>query len=287
MFTIIGMVIVFGSVIGGYLLEHGNLHVLFQPVELLIIAGAAFGAFLIGTPIKIMKAVLVGLIGMFKGKTFSKQDYMDMLMLLGEIFVKIRKEGLVSIEADVEKPDESKIFTTYPKILADHHVIDFIADTLRTVMTTGMGPHELEALLDVELEAHHEEMLMPAQTVSNTADGLPGLGIVAAVMGVVITMGKINEPPAVLGQSIGAALVGTFLGVLLCYGFVGPMGRKMESAAHEQKEYMGVIKIALVAYAGGVPPQIAIEFGRRVVPGHVKPSFLEVEESFRQLRGKK
>ncbi|MEW6220310.1 MAG: flagellar motor stator protein MotA [Thermodesulfobacteriota bacterium] len=284
MFAIIGIVIVLVSVVGGYLLEHGNLHVLIQPIEMLIIFGAAIGGFVIASPLPIIKSVAGSMGRIFGGKTYGKPDYLESLMLLSEVFLKIRKEGLVSIEADVDDPKASKIFGKYGKFLANHHAQAFVTDTLRTVMTTSIESHELEALLDTELESHHEEMLIPAHAVANIADGLPGLGIVAAVLGVVITMGKISEPPEVLGHSIGAALVGTFLGVLSCYGFVGPMAKNLEYTANEEKEYLSVLKTGLVAYVGGAAPQIAVEFARRVIPGHVRPSFNEVEEAFRQIK---
>lgn len=284
MFAIIGALIVLGAVVGGYLMEHGNLSVLFQPAEVVIIFGAAIGGFVIASPMKVIKAVIAGLLNILKGKAYSKADYMEVLLLMSEIFSKIRKEGLVSIEADVDNPHESKIFSKYPKFLKNHHAVDLVADTLRTVMTTSIAPHELESLLDTELEAYHEELMIPSKSVSTVADGLPGLGIVAAVLGVVLTMGKISEPPEVLGHSIGAALVGTFMGVLMCYGFVGPAARNLECIANEEKEYLNVLKIALVAFVGGAAPQIAVEFGRRVIPPNVKPTFIEVEEAIRELK---
>jgi len=284
MFAIIGALVVLSSVIGGYLWHGGNLHVLFQPSEYLIIGGAAIGGFIIASPMKVIKAVIGGISSILSGKAYSKADYMEVLMLMSEIFSKIRKEGLVSIEADVDNPHESKIFSNYPKFLKNHHAVALITDTLRTVMTTSIAPHELEALLDTELEAHHEELMIPSKSVNNVADALPGLGIVAAVIGVILTMAKISEPPEVLGNSIGAALVGTFLGVLMCYGFVGPMAKNLEHIANEDKEYLNVLKVALVAFVGGAAPQISVEFGRRVIPGNVKPSFVEVEEAIRQLK---
>lgn len=284
MLAIIGSLIVTISVIGGYMLEHGNMHVLFQPIELLIIGGAALGGFIIASPMKVIKMVIGGFMKVLTGKPYSKADYIEILMLMSEIFAKIRKEGLVSIEADVDNPEESKIFSKYPKFLKNHHAVSLVADTLRTVMTTSIAPHELESLLDTELEAHHEEAMIPSQSVANIADSLPGLGIVAAVLGVVITMGKISEPPEVLGHSIGAALVGTFLGVLACYGYAGPAARNLEFGAKEEAEFLNVLKICLVSFVGGAAPQIAVEFGRRVIPGNVKPSFLEVEEALRGIK---
>ena len=285
MFVIIGFAIVTVSIVGGYLMEHGNLSVLFQPAELLIIGGAAVGGFVVASPLKVIKAVFSATARMFSHKTRTKEDYMEALMLLNGIFYKIRQQGLVSIESDVDNPEESGLFNQYPVIMKNHHAITFITDTLRTVMTTTIAPHELESLIDNELESHHEEALLPSQMMSFVADSLPGLGIVAAVLGVVITMGKINEPPAVLGHSVGAALVGTFLGVLLCYGYVGPMSKNLAYIAAENMQYLNVLKVAMLAFiGGGSAPKVAVEFGRRVIPTDVKPSFTEMEESFRQKK---
>jgi chemotaxis protein MotA len=284
MLTIIGAFIVISAVIGGYLMAGGNLNILYQPAEFVIIFGAAIGSFVIASPPKVMKMVIGGFFRVLSGKAYSKADYMEVLLLMSAIFSKIRKEGLVSIEADVDNPEESKIFSNYPKFLKNHHAVALIADTLRTVMTTSIAPHELEALLDTELEAHHEESLIPSKSINTTAEAFPGLGIVAAVMGVVITMQYIDSPPAVLGGKIGAALIGTFLGVLMCYGFVGPLSKNIEHIANEEREYLNVLKVALVAFVGGAAPQIAVEFGRRVIPGNVKPTFVEVEEAIRELK---
>jgi chemotaxis protein MotA len=284
MFVIIGTIIVFSCVIGGYLLEHGNLSVLFQPVELLIIGGAAIGALIIASPLRVIKAIIAGLMRALSGKSFSKADYMDSLLMLSEIFTKIRKEGLVSIESDVDAPEESKIFSSHPLFLKNHHAVALVTDTLRTVMTTSISSYELEAMLDNELEAHHEESMAPAKSLNTTAEALPGLGIVAAVLGVILTMAKMKEPPEVLGASIGAALVGTFLGVLLCYGLVGPLSKNLETISADDKEYLVVLKVGLVSFIGGAAPQIAVEFARRSIPGHAKPSFLEVEDAIRALK---
>ena len=284
MFVIIGIGVVFAAVIGGYLMEHGNLHLLVQPAELVIIGGAALGGFLISNPMKVIKATLAALTGIFTSKAHTKEDYIDALMLLNGIFYKIRQQGLVSIESDVDEPENSALFSKYPNILKNKRAIHLITDTLRTVMTTTIASHELEALIDTELETYHEEILLPSQSVNFIADALPGLGIVAAVLGVVITMGKMKEPPDVLGESVGAALVGTFLGVLMCYGFVGPMGKNLEHSTSEKMQYLNVMKVALVSFLGGSAPKVAVEFGRRVVPENVQPSFLEIEEAFRQRK---
>lgn len=284
MFVILGAAIVACSVIGGYLMEKGNLYLLFQPAEMVIIFGAAIGGFIISSPMKVIKAVQGGVLRMFSGKIYSKDDYVEALMLLSEIFYKIRKEGLVSIETDLDEPGNSVIFKKYPKFLKNHHALAFLTDTLRTLTITDIEAHELGALLDYEIEAHFEEATIPSKSIGHVADSLPGLGIVAAVMGVVLTMKKINEPPEVLGHSIGAALVGTFLGVLLCYGFVGPVSRNLEHIANEDREFLTVIKAALLAFVNTPSPQVAIEFARRVIPGDLKPSFLELEAVIKKAR---
>lgn len=282
MLVIIGIVVVLGAVIGGYLMEHGNLSVLFQPAEVVIIFGAAIGALIISSPSNVLSAVLRNLGRVISAKTHGKKDYLELLGLLNSIFNKMRKEGLIAIEADIEKPEESAIFTKYGSILANHHALNFICDNLKVIISANITPFELEGVMDVEMETHHKEAVTPAESVTKVADALPGLGIVAAVLGVVLTMGKISEPPEILGHSIGAALVGTFLGVLMCYGFVGPMGTNLEHTANEDMIFFQVIKVALVSFVGGAAPQIAVEFARRVVPSSAKPSFNELEDSLRK-----
>ncbi len=284
MVAIIGAIVVLACVLGGYAMEQGNFSVLIQPAELVIICGAALGGFIIQAPAKIIKLVFADLKKILSGKTYTKSDYVELLMLMSEIFFKIRKEGLISIEEDVEKPHGSRIFQKYPKIAKNHHVMDFITDTLRTIMSTTMSHHDLESLLDAELETHHEEASTPSKVIGNVADSLPGLGIVAAVLGVVITMGKIDEPPSVLGHHVGAALVGTFLGVLLCYGYVGPVSKNLEALAAEDHQFFNVLKTILVAFVRGDAPQVSVEFGRRVVPGSQRPSFAEVETAMSKIK---
>ncbi|MDI9571107.1 MAG: flagellar motor stator protein MotA [Pseudomonadota bacterium] len=284
MLVIVGAIIVITAVVSGYLMEHGNLSVLFQPAELVIIGGAAIGAFIIASPMKTVKAVIQGVLGVVRSKTYSKEDYLEAMLLLNGIFYKIRQQGLVAIESDVDEPEKSSLFNRFPGILKNNRAMGLITDTLRMVMTTTIATHELESLLEGEIDTHYEEMIVPSKTVTFIADGLPGLGIVAAVLGVVLTMGKIGEPPEILGHSIGAALVGTFLGVLLCYGFVGPLGRHMEHAVQEELQYLTVFKVALVAFVGGAAPKVALEFGRRVIPHDSKPLFSEVENLLRQAK---
>lgn len=284
MFVIIGFLVVVFSVLGGYVLAKGNLSVLWQPTELLVIGGAALGGFLISNPMKVIKATIGAVLGVLTSSAYQKEDYIDALLLLNGLFYKIRQQGLVSIESAVDAPQESPLFNQYPKVIKNHQAVDLISDTLRTVMTTTIAAHELEALIDTELETYYEEIILPSKSVNSVADALPGLGIVAAVLGIVITMGKISEPPEVLGHYIGAALVGTFLGVLLCYGFVGPLGKNLEHEAHEKMQYLSVIKVALIAFLGGSAPKVAVEFGRRVIPENAKPSFAEIEEALRQRK---
>jgi chemotaxis protein MotA len=284
MFVIIGIAFVTACVLGGYAMGHGNFHILFQPAEFIIIFGAALGGFIISSPMKVIKATVGGFGKMLAGKAYARQDYLDALLLLNEIFFKIRKEGLVSIEADLDNPEASEIFKKFPKFIGNHHALAFLTDTLRTLTIMDIDAHELNDLLEFEIGAHHEETLIAPKAINNVADSLPGLGIVAAVLGVVITMGKLNEPPEVLGHHIAAALVGTFVGVLMCYGFVGPMAKNLENLASEDHEYLNVLRVAIIAFVSNPSPQLAIEFARRVVPNEIRPSFVELEEVIRQAK---
>jgi chemotaxis protein MotA len=281
MFVVIGIVIVIGSVISGFLMEKGNLNVIFQPAEFLIIFGAATGSFLISSPPKVVGAVVKDITSIINPKNQNKEKYLELLTLLYQLFSKIRKEGLISIESDIENPDKSAIFDSYSSVMTNHHIVNFICDNLKVIITTNVPPYELDNLMELEIETHHHEAMVPSHSIAKVADALPGLGIVAAVLGVVLTMGKIDQPPAVLGHSIGAALVGTFIGVLMCYGFVGPIATNLEHRAKEGSVFFQVIKIALVAFVGGSPPQMAVEFGRRAIPGKVRPTFEELEDAVR------
>jgi chemotaxis protein MotA len=275
---IIGFLVVVGSVFGGYVLSHGILMALFQPFELMIIAGGALGAFIIANPPHIIKAVIKGLPSLLKGAKYSKQSYMDLLALMYDLFAKARKEGLMALENDIEEPEQSEIFKKYPKVLADHHALEFITDYMRLMVGGSMNPFELENLMDLELEVHHHEALLPSESVTTMSDGLPGFGIVAAVMGVVITMGSLGEPPEILGAHIAAALVGTFLGILLAYGFVGPMASALKHRAEDEAKFLACIKVCIMATLNGYTPQIAVEFGRKVLSSTVRPGFTELEE---------
>ena len=248
---ILGYIIVTSCVLGGYVLSHGKLMAIWQPFELLIIGGAAFGAFVISNPGKIIKEVFGSIPLLLKGSKYNKALYMDLLALMYDLFTKSRKAGLMALEADIEEPHDSPIFQKYPKILADHHAMDFISDYLRLMVGGNMNPFELENLMDIELETHHHESGAAHTALTKVADALPGFGIVAAVLGIVITMGMIGGPPEALGAHVGAALVGTFLGILIAYGYVGPMAIMLEHIAHEETKFLECIKVCLLATLNG------------------------------------
>ena len=279
MFAIIGIVVVFGAVIGGFLMEKGHISVLVQPAELLILGGAAVGTLLVANPIHIIKGVVAGLLGVMKGSPFDKPRYLSTLKMMYQFLNKVRKEGLLSVEMDVEKPSESSIFKNYPDFLNDHHARDFVCDTLRTAITGGVEPFDMDQMMELDMEVHHHAAMQPIDALSTVADALPGLGIVAAVLGVVITMGALGGPPEAIGEKVAAALVGTFLGILLCYGVVGPLSANMRKTADEHNEYLHVLRVLVLSFLKGSAPMIAIEMGRRAVPSHVRPSFDEMEKS--------
>ena len=279
MYAIIGIVAVFSAVIGGFLMEKGNISVLLQPAELIIIAGAAGGTLLVANPLRVLSAIAAGLIDTLKGSPFSEQRYLDTLKMMYQFLNKVRKEGLLSVETDVEKPVESSIFREYPAFLADHRVVEFVCDTLRIAITGGVEPFEMDQMMELDMEVHHHSAMQPIDALATVADSLPGLGIVAAVLGVVITMGALGGPPEEIGKHVAAALVGTFLGVLLCYGVVGPLGANMRKSADEQNEYLHVLRVLLLAFLKGAAPIIAIEMARRAIPAYVRPTFDEMEKT--------
>lgn len=279
MFAIVGIVLVFCAVIGGFLMEKGHLAVLLQPAELLIIAGAATGTLLVANPIHILKRIAAGLMAIVKGSGFSKQRYLNTLRMMYQFLNKVRKEGLLAAEADAERPSESTIFKNYPEFLEDREAVYFLCDTLRTAITGGVEPFDMDQMMELDMEVHHRAAMQPIDALSMMADALPGLGIVAAVLGVVITMGALGGPPEQIGEKVAAALVGTFLGILLCYGVVGPLSANMRKAAEEQNEYLHVLRVLLLSFLKGSAPMIAVEMGRRAIPAHVRPSFDEMEKS--------
>ena len=279
MFAIIGIVLVFVSVVGGFLMEKGHILVLLQPAELLIIAGAATGTLLAANPAHIMKEIASGLAGVLKGSPFGKARYLNTLKMMYQFLNKVRKEGLLSVEMDVEKPEDSSIFKNYPEFLADHHARDFVCDTLRMAITGGVEPFDMDQMMELDMEVHDHEATQPVNSLSTVADALPGLGIVAAVLGVVITMGSLGGPLEEIGRKVAAALVGTFLGILLCYGVVGPLSANMAKTADAQNEYLHVLRVLILSFLKGSAPMIAIEMGRRAIPAHVRPSFDEMEKN--------
>jgi chemotaxis protein MotA len=279
MFAIIGIVVVFGAVIGGFLMEKGHIQVLVQPAELLILGGAALGTLLIANPIHIIKGIVAGLLGALKGSPFGKSRYLNTLKMMYQFLNKVRKEGLLSVENDVEKPKESAIFKSYPEFLNDHHACEFVCDTLRMAITGGVEPFDMDQMMELDMEVHHHHATMPVSALTTVADALPGLGIVAAVLGVVITMGALGGPPEAIGEKVAAALVGTFLGILMCYGVVGPLSSSMAKSSEEHNAYLHVLRVLLLSFLKGSAPMIAVEMARRAIPAHVRPSFDEMEKS--------
>ena len=280
MYLLIGLIVVIASVAGGYTMSHGDWGVLLQPAELIIILGSGLGAFFAGQTKYTFGLIIKSLKHLFADPGSSKAKYLDTLALLYALFTKMHRDGVISIESDVEKPDSSPIFTKYPNIAKNSIVINFISDTLRVYLTTG-DPADIDSLMKVDMHTIDEEGMLPAHGISHMAESLPGMGIVACVIGVVITMGKINEPPEVLGHHIAAAMVGTFLGILCCYGVFGPMGSKLENYVNEEHFYLNSIKEAVAAAIRGATPLIAVEYGRRAIPYPFRPIFSEMEEKLK------
>lgn len=283
MLLIVGALIVLGSVAGGYLMHGGSLLALNQPSEFIIIGGAALGSLLIATPLPLVKQLAGQMTSFFKSPP-SKDFYLDLLALQYQLYRLTQQSGVMALEAHVEDPDKSSIFSKFPTFLANHHAVSFLSDSVRVIILGGVTPHDLEALMDEDLEVHHHESLKPAQTLGKVADALPGLGIVAAVLGVVITMQSIGGPPEEIGHKVAAALVGTFLGILASYGFVQPMATSMEHMVEAEARYLVCIKAGLLAVYKGFPPAIAVEFARRTLPEDVRPTFTETEQACKGQR---
>jgi chemotaxis protein MotA len=284
MFAIIGIVVVFGCVVGGYLMEHGNLRVLIQPAELVTIGGAAIGTVLIANPLHILKQIAGGIGGVFGGSKYTKEAYIASLKMMYDLLNKARKDGLMALENDVEEPDKSPVFSKGPAVFKNHHVRDFVCDSLRMAIT-GVDAFDLDQMLDLDLEVHHHQAALPTAALGSMADSLPGLGIVAAVLGIVITMGALGGPPEEIGKKVAAALVGTFLGILLCYGLVGPIAANMVKISDDEHAYLYVLRVLMVSFLKGTAPIMAVEVARRAIPGHVRPSFKEVEAACRNKAG--
>jgi len=285
MFLIIGYVVILASALGTYAV-HGSLLALWVPLEYVAIIGLTIGYFIASNSIGVIKATVGAVPGILKGSKFNKAYYIDALAMLFEILGKVRKEGLMSIEGDIENPDASPIFSKYPALVHDHHVMEFVTDYLRMMVGGNLNTVEIESLMDVELETHHHEAAEPGHVVANIAGSVPAFGIVVAVMGVVNVMGSVGSPPAVLGKMIGGALVGTFLGILIAYGFVEPIAKLLEQKAHGDAKIYQMIKMVLLASMSGYAPQVAVEFGRKTLDSHSRPSFRELEEELKSRKGK-
>ncbi|MDP3269649.1 MAG: flagellar motor stator protein MotA [Legionella sp.] len=284
MLILIGYMVIFLSVFGGFALAGGHLAAVFQPLELLIIGGAALGSFIVGNSTTVLKSVSKALPGVFKGQKNAKTMSVALLSLLYALLNKARQQGLMSLETDIDNPKESPIFSNYPSLLAQHHVIEFICDYLRLIITSNMQPFQLEALMDMEIESHHEEEMIPANAITKLADAMPAFGIVAAVLGVVHTMESISLPPSELGVLIAHALVGTFLGILIGYGFIGPIATAMEQRANQTQVMLQCIKVTILASLHNNPPIIAIEFGRKVLFSAQRPSFNELNDEIKNAK---
>lgn len=278
MFVIVGAIVVLGSVLGGFIAEGGKMAVLIQPIELLIIGGAGVGSLLISSPVPLIKMIFKQVAATLKPSHANKEMYVQLLLLLFEL-CKTAKANPLSLEPHVEKPEESEIFKRYPKILSNHHAVHFLCDTLKVQISSPMSPYDLEDLMDTDINAAHQEEHMAPATVTKIGDAMPGLGIVAAVLGVVITMGKLTQGKEVIGHSVAAALVGTFIGILLSYGFMQPLAGKMESVIQEEGKPLEVIKVALLAFAKDCSPKVCVEFARRTIPPGVRPDFDEVDQA--------
>jgi chemotaxis protein MotA len=286
MFVIVGWLVVLGCVFGVFVAHGGNMGPILKalPWEMAMIGGATVGAFLANNQMTVIKATMAGLGKCFKGSAYNKERYLELLSLLYDILQKARKEGLMSIEKDVEDPDNSPVFKKYPTVGSDHHVTEFMTDYLRMMVSGNLNAHEIESLMDSEIETHHHEAHAPVAAIQRVAGALPAFGIVAAVLGVVKTMGSVGQPPAVLGAMIGSALVGTFLGILLAYAFAEPLAGLLEQKNEEASKEMQCIKTTLLASMQGYAPQVAIEFGRKVLTSNVRPTFSELEST---VKGKK
>jgi chemotaxis protein MotA len=283
MFLIIGSVVVIACVIGGYVAMGGKLAVLMQPFELVIIGGAAVGAFIIGNPKSVISKAGKAFGAAMKGPKYTKDDYIELLSVLFQVFKVAKSKGMLTLESHVENPHESELFAQFPGFSGNEHAVTFLCDYLRLISLGTENPHELETLMDEEIETHHQEHHKIAGAIQTMADGLPALGIVAAVLGVIKTMGAITEPPEVLGKLIGGALVGTFLGVFLSYGFIGPIANQLTATYDAETKYFQCIKAGLLAYLQGYAPAICVEFARKALLSDVRPTFYEVEEAVSQL----
>jgi len=286
MFFIIGLIIVLGAVVGGYLMEHGNLKVLMEPLvpEGTILFGAAIGSFLAGNPLSTVKAVVANLSKPLKGSRYTKAVYMEAMMMQYEVYVNIKKGGLLALEQDVNDPHSSNIFKKYPTLLGDHHALDFFCDSMKLLINGSAKIDEIDQVMDMDLDVHHAESATPGAAVNVMADAFPAFGIVACVMGVVVTMGFLDQPPNIIGGHVGSALVGTFLGILLSYGVFGPLAKHIDQINQIESHFFQCLRAGLVAFGNGAAPVTAVEFARRNIPSSERPGSQELEEVVRQIK---
>src|SRR5271165_4633228 len=285
MISIIGIVVVLGAIAGGYLMEHGKFLVLVQPAELLIILGSAIGTVIVANPIATLMRIVKGMLGIISGSPFTKAIYLESLKMIYELYNLARKSGTAKLEEEVDNPSKSPVFTKYPKFLKSHHALHFLCDTLRMAVSGGVDPMDIDQMMEVDLEVHHRESQEPVAALSTMADALPGLGIVAAVLGVVITMGSLGGPKEEIGHRVAAALVGTFLGILLCYGVFSPLAGAMGKQTDAEGHYFGFLRMAALAFVKGLSPMMAVELARRAIPTSVRPTFQEMEAACRGAAG--
>jgi len=281
-FTIIGIVVVFAAILAGYLMEHGNISVLLQPAELIIIGGAAAGTVLVANPIYILKQIAGGFGVVFGKSPHTKERYLESMKMMYELFSRARRDGMMALETDSDNPEQSAVFSKYPSFLKDHHALAFVCDSIRMASSGSVEPFDADQMIELDMEVHHHGSTQPVAALTAVADSLPGLGIVAAVLGVVITMGVLGGPPEEIAKHVAAALVGTFLGILLCYGLVGPLASNMGKAADAENAYYLVLRVMIIAFMKGSAPTLAIEFGRRAIPPHLRPTFQETETFIKQ-----
>lgn len=282
MFLIIGLAIVFGSIVTGYLMHHGAMAVLLQINEFIILGGAGLGSVVVGSKPSTLKGIFVEVLGLLKPSAYNRKTFTELLQVLYDVFYAARKDGLVGIESHVENPEESELFKRYPSFHDNHHAVSFLTDTMKVLLTGAVEDHHLSEILELDLEQHHAEAMAVPTALRTVADAMPGFGIVAAVLGVIITMGKIGGSPAAVGESVAAALVGTFLGILLSYGVIGPMAAAIQVRVSAEERYLATIRTALLSFSRGDPPITSVEFARRNIEPEVRPSFAELEDMTRR-----
>ena len=282
MIALAGIILVILAVVGGYLMEHGHLLVLWQPAELVIIGGASIGAVLIANPTRTVVAIAKGMLGVFRSSRFTKAVYMQTLTMMYELFSTTKKKDMAFLEREIDNPKDSTVLSKHPVLLKNEHALHFFCDTLRMHVTGGVTPFDLDQVMEIDMAAHHAGTNQPVNALQTVGEGLPGMGIVAAVLGVVITMGALGGPPEVIGHKVAAALVGTFLGILLCYGFVGPMAAKLAAGNDEEHQYYECLRNGILGFVKGAAPIVAIEQARRTIPTHVRPTFHECETNLKK-----